>query len=166
MIVGGNKEKKYMKFRIYQLFYVAAVALLIAALCMPVTQFIEASGATALMTNFSLQQPDGSSSYVVCALGVVLIFAALVNVFGLLISFFQNFELQKRVAILSVLLLTGYYLLLLIFSLLLIEGVSLSLMVAAIFPLIALVLNVMSFLSTRRTEAKILASASGFRLRD
>ena len=29
-----------------------------------------------------------------------------------------------------------------------------------------LILNVMSFLSTRRTEANILAAASGFRLRD
>ncbi len=154
-----------MKFRIYQLFYVSAIALIIAALCMPITQFIEVNGATSVLTNFSIQQPDGSASYVVCALGVVLIFAALVDVFGLFISFFQNFELQKRVAILTSLLLTGYYLLLLIFSLLLIDGVSMALMVAAIFPLVALVLNVMAFLATRRTEAKLLAKASGFRLR-
>lgn len=154
-----------MKFRIYQLFYVSAIALIIAALCMPITQFIEVNGATSVLTNFSILQPDGSASYVVCALGVVLIFAALVDVFGLFISFFQNFELQKRVAILTSLLLTGYYLLLLIFSLLLIDGVSMALMVAAIFPLVALVLNVMAFLATRRTEAKLLAKASGFRLR-
>ena len=81
-----------MKFRVYQLFYVAALALLIASLFMPVTQYIEPNGATSVVSNFSILQPDGSCSYTVCALGVVLIFTALVNVFALLISFFQNFE--------------------------------------------------------------------------
>lgn len=155
-----------MKFRIYQLFYVAVIALLVSSTLMPVIQFMEPSGATSLLTNFSIGCIDGSSSYVVCALGVVLIFAALVNLFGLLISLFQNFELQKRVAILSMLLLTGYYLLLLIFALLLVEGVEVSLLIASILPLIAIMLNMMSFLATRRTEAAILARASGFRLRD
>ena len=155
-----------MKLRVYQLFYLAALILLIVSLCMPLTQFIEANGATSVMSNFSIQQPDGSSSYAVCALGAVLIFTALVNVFALFLSFFQNFELQKRVAILGVLLLTGYYLLLLIVSLLMIEGVDMTMELATILPFIALILYVMSFLSTRRTEAKILATATGFRLRD
>ena len=155
-----------MKLRVYQLFYLAALILLIVSLCMPLTQFIEANGATSVMSNFSIQQPDGSCSYAVCALGVVLIFTALVNVFALFLSFFQNFELQKRVAILGVLLLTGYYLLLLIVSILMIEGVGMTMELATILPFIALILYVMSFLSTRRTEAKILATATGFRLRD
>lgn len=155
-----------MKLRVYQLFYLAALILLIVSLCMPLTQFIEANGATSVMSNFSIQKPDGSCSYAVCALGVVLIFTALVNVFALFLSFFQNFELQKRVAILGVLLLTGYYLLLLIVSLLMIEGVGMTMELATILPFIALILYVMSFLSTRRTEAKILATATGFRLRD
>lgn len=155
-----------MKFRVYQLFYLAALALLIASLFMPVTLYIESNGATSVVTNFSILQPDGTYSYTVCALGVVLVFTALVNVFALLLSFFQNFELQKRVAILGVLLLTGYYLLLLIVSLLMIEGVGMTMEVATILPFIALILYVMSFLSTRRTEAKILATAAGFRLRD
>lgn len=155
-----------MKLRVYQLFYLAALILLIVSLCMPLTQFIEANGATSVMSNFSIQLPDGSCSYAVCALGVVLIFTALVNVFALFLSFFQNFELQKRVAILGVLLLTGYYLLLLIVSLLMIEGVDMTMELATILPFIALILYVMSFLSTRRTEAKILATATGFRLRD
>ncbi len=155
-----------MKLRVYQLFYLAALILLIVSLCMPLTQFIEANGATSVMSNFSIQQPDGSCSYAVCALGVVLIFTALVNVFALFLSFFQNFELQKRVAILGVLLLTGYYLLLLIVSILMIEGVDMKMELATILPFIALILYVMSFLSTRRTEAKILATATGFRLRD
>ena len=150
-----------MKFRPYQIFLVISIALLIAALFMPLLQLIEPDGATSVLGNFSILKPDGTKSYVVCALGVVLIFTALVNVFTLVISAFQNFELQKRCSILSALLLTGYYILLLIASLLLID-----VQIAMIFPFIALVLNVMSFLSARRTEAAILAKASGFRLRD
>jgi hypothetical protein len=46
------------------------------------------------------------------------------------------------------------------------EGVGVSVQIAMLFPFIALVLNVMSFMSARRTEAAILARASGFRLRD
>ena len=155
-----------MKFRPYQIFLVISIALLIAALFMPLLQLIEPDGATSVLGNFSILKPDGTKSYVVCALGVVLIFTAIVNVFTLVISAFQNFELQKRCSILSALLLTGYYILLLIASLLLIDGVSMAVQIAMMFPFIALVLNVMSFLSARRTEAAILAKASGFRLRD
>lgn len=155
-----------MKFRIYQLFYVVASALLIASLCMPITHIMDTAYEEIVMTNFSLQFSNGTSSYVVCSLGVILIFAVLVNVFGLFISFFQNFELQKRVAILSSLIMTGYYLLLLVFLFIVIDSNSFSLCIAQVLPLVVLILNVMSFFSTRRTEAKILASASGFRLRD
>lgn len=155
-----------MKFRPYQIFFVISTALIIAALFMPVLQLVEIGGATSILSNFSLAQPDGSKSYVVCALGIVLSFTALVNLFTLVISSFQNFELQKRCSILSVLLLLGYYILLLIASLLLMGGVGISVQIAMLFPFIALVLNVMSFMSARRTEAAILARASGFRLRD
>ena len=155
-----------MKFRPYQIFFVTSVALIIAALFMPVLHLIEPTGATAVLDNFALSLPDGSKSYVVCALGIVLIFTALVNLFTLVISSFQNFELQKRCAILSVLLLTGYYILLLIASLLLMEGVGLVVKLAMLFPFVALVLNAMGFMSARRTEAAILAKASTFRLRD
>lgn len=155
-----------MKFRPYQLLFAVSVALLIAAICMPVVQFIESNGATTSVSNFSIVNPDGTTSYVVCALGIVLSFTALVNIFAIVVSAFQNFELQKRTAILSVLLLTGYYILLLISSLLLIEGSSIIMKPALLLPFIALVLNVMCFMSVRRTEAKILSQASGFRLRD
>jgi hypothetical protein len=154
-----------MKFRSYQILYVVSLALLIAALFMPVAQFIEPNGATSVLDNFSINKPDSTASYVVCALGIVLSFTALVELFALFIASFQNFELQKRVSILAVLLLTGYYLLLLVISLLLMEGTSVYLQIALLFPFIALVLNVLAFMSVRRTEAAILAKASGFRLR-
>lgn len=155
-----------MKFRSYQLYLLVSAILLIAAIFMPVANFIEPDGATSLLDNFSFSKPDGTSSYVVCALGVVLSFTALVNVFALFVSLFQNFELQKRMTILMILLITGYYILLLVFGLLLCEGAATSVQLALFLPFIALILNVMCFLAVRRTEAKILARASGFRLRD
>lgn len=156
-----------MKFRSYQLLFAVSIALLIAAMIMPVLQFVEPNGATLWLYNFYLEKPDATVSYVSCALGVVLAFTALVNLFGLVISSFQNFELQKRTSILGVLLLTGYQILLLIVSLLLTsDAATVAVQVATLFPFIALILNVMCFMSARRTEAKILAKASGFRLRD
>lgn len=155
-----------MKFRSYQLLFAVSIALLIAAMIMPVLQFVEPNGATLGLYNFYLEKPDATVSYVSCALGIVLAFTALVNLFGLIISSFQNFELQKRTSILGVLLLTGYQILLLIVSLLLTSDATVAVQVATLFPFISLILNVMCFMSARRTEAKILAKASGFRLRD
>lgn len=155
-----------MKFRSYQLFFVAAVALLIVALCMPVMLFIEPSGATFSLGNFCMQLPDGDSSYVACSLGVVLVVVLLVNLFALLVSLFQNFELQKRTSILAMLLSAGYYILLLVFSILLNEGAEPYVQIATLLPFIALVLDMLAFLAIRRAEANILARATGFRLRD
>ena len=154
-----------MKFRPYQIFFVISIALIIAALCMPVLQLVEPNGATTVMSNFALLKPDGSKSYVVCAMGVVLIFTALVNVFTLVISAFQNFELQKRTAILGMLLTMGYYLLLGVYVWVL-SGASFAVEIATLFPLFSFILNALSFLAMRRAEASILAKASGFRLRD
>lgn len=157
-----------MQFRFYQLFFVASMALLIAAMCMPVMQFTEPDGATVVLGNFSLTQlHDGALlSHAVCALGVVLIFTALVNAFGLFISLFKNFELQKRASILGMLLITGYYILLFVTMWVLGGDAECQMLAATIFPFTALMLNALCFLSARRTEAKILAKAAGFRLRD
>lgn len=156
-----------MKFRVYQLYYIISIAILIAAaIVKPIFYLVDGNGGISELQNFCLLQPDGETSYVVCALGVVLVFDILVNIFGLLVSSFQNFELQKRVSILSMLLLAGYYILLLIYVLILKDGASLTPAVSFLFPFVALVMNTLSFLAARRTEANILAKASGFRLRD
>ena len=157
-----------MKFRSYQLFYLIALAALIASLAVgSLFNIYESDGSLSTFENFRLvQQSTGEVSYVVCALGVVLIFDILLNIYGLFISFFQNFELQKRVAILSMLVVSGYYILLLAYVLILLYGASFTPAVSLLFPFVALVMNMLVFLSTRRTEAEILAKASGFRLRD
>ena len=156
-----------MKFRSYQLFNIIAIAVLVASLFMgPVFNIYDNNTSLSALENFRLVQLDGEVSYVVCALGVILIFDILLNVFALFISLFQNFELQKRVAILSMLVVAGYYIVLLAYVLILLYGASFTPAVSLLFPFVALVMNLLAFLATRRTEAAILAKASGFRLRD
>ena len=150
-----------MKIRSYQFFYLISLVLIIVTLCTSMWEFIEANGATSELTNFKLTTPDGSTSYAPISLGVVLIVSGLVNLFGFIVAAFQNFELQKRVAILGILLIIGYYLLFGIHVWVLSPS-ELVCEIDALFPFVALVLNALAFFAARRTEASILAKASGF----
>ena len=100
-----------MKFRLYQLLYVAVIALLVWAMVEPIVKFTEADGSLTVMSNFKLLAADGQVSRSVIALGALLVFAVVVNAFALMVSMFSNFELQKRTTILSLLVLAGYYIL-------------------------------------------------------
>jgi hypothetical protein len=83
------------------------------------------------------------------------------------VSLFQNFSLQKRSAIFNMLLLTGYYIVLLVFVLVLrVDILHIGIAWQLALPLVALILTAMSFYSIRTTEAKMLARANNFRLRD
>lgn len=155
-----------MKFRFYQLMYVASLVLTILALIAPVVSFTELDGAVSEMTNFKYTAADGEVSRSVIALGIVLIFTAVVNLFGLVVSLFNNFELQKRVTILTMLLFAGYYILFFVYTLVLSNDTSMAIGVPMLYPFIALTLNLIAFLLLRRCEAKIIAKALGFRLRD
>ena len=64
------------------------------------------------------------------------------------------------------LLLAGYYVLLLIYSFILIEGAAADMLKAMFIPVIALATNAAAFILVRKQEAKIIAKALGFRLRD
>ena len=153
-----------MKFRIYQLLYVAAIAMMVVALMKPVIKFYEPGGVTALMDNYAYTFEGGSSSVV--ALAVVLVATIVVNCFAIFVSLFSNFGLQKRCTILSMLLLAGYYIVLLAYSLLLVESAAASMLKAMYLPLLALAANAIAFILVRRQEARIIARAMGFRLRD
>ena len=155
-----------MKFRFYQLMYVASLALTVLALLAPVVSFSEPDGAVAVMSNFKYTAPDGEVSRSVVALGIVLIFTAIVNLFGLIVSLYNNFELQKRTTILTMLLFAGYYILFFVYTLVLSSGASIAVEVSMLYPFIALTLNLIAFLLLRRCEAKIISKALGFRLRD
>lgn len=154
-----------MKFRFYQLLYIAAIAMMVVALMKPVMKFYEPTGVTALMDNFSYCS-DGASSTSVVALAVVLIVTILVDAFALFVSLFSNFGLQKRSSVLAILLLAGYYIVLLIYSFILVEGAAVSMLKAMYLPLLALAANAAAFMLARKQEAKIIARAMGFRLRD
>lgn len=159
-----------MKFRIYQLYFIAVVVLLIVTMCNRLGYILSSNGDIYSIYNFSLLKPDSTVSNSVVALGVVLIVATVANLFGLFVSLFNNFELQKRTSILSMLLIAGYYILysLYVFAIIYSDEtlVTFGLDAASLFPFTALVLNFLTFLAARRTEANILAKASGFRLRD
>ena len=155
-----------MKFRLYQLLYVAVIALLVWAMVEPIIKFTEADGSLTVMSNFKLLAADGQLSRSVIALGAMLVFAVVVNAFALMVSMFSNFELQKRTTILSLLVIAGYYILLLIYSFLLLADASLEVDLPILFPFFGIILNSVSFNLIRREEAKIIARATGFRLRD
>ena len=155
-----------MKFRSYQLLFVTSIALLIIALIKPIINIYEPTGVTAVMDNFSYMLADGTISRAVVALGVVLIAAVAVNAFAVFVSLFSNFALQKRSSILSMLLIAGYYVLLLIYLLLLTHDAAVEMLWPMFLPLIALAFNAITFVLVRRQEAKIIAKALGFRLRD
>ncbi len=155
-----------MKFRLYQLLYVAVIALLVWAMVEPIVKFTEADGSLTVMSNFKLLAADGQVSRSVIAHGALLVFAVVVNAFALMVSMFSNFELQKRTTILSLLVLAGYYILLLIYSFLLLADASLEVDLPILFPFFGIILNSVSFNLIRREEAKIIARATGFRLRD
>ncbi|MBQ5888229.1 MAG: DUF4293 family protein [Bacteroidaceae bacterium] len=156
-----------MKFRLYQLMLLASLVFTILAMLDPVVSFSESNGAVSVMSNFKYEElATGDVSRSVIALGILLIFTAVVNVLGLFLSFYTNFEMQKRVTILTMLLHAGYYVLFLVYTLLLSDGASMDIKSPMLYPFIALTFNLVSFLMIRRCEAKIIAKALGFRLRD
>lgn len=156
-----------MKFRFYQLLLVASLVFTILAMLDPVVSFTESDGAVSIMTNFKYTETaTGEVSRSVIALGILLIFTAVINVLGLFLSLYNNFEMLKRVTILTMLLHAGYYVLFLIYTFVLTDGASMDAKSPMLYPFVALTLNLLAFFLIRRCEAKIIAKALGFRLRD
>ena len=160
-----------MKFYIHHLYLLLAVVALIVCMCdSSLITFVYQDASSVTMSNFSLHSlslVQETSSAASCALGVLLIVSVLANVFGMFVSLFQNFSLQKRSAIFNCCLLAGYYIVLLAFVLILRgETILVDMDWQAGLPLVSFILSAMSFYSIRMTEAKLLARANNFRLRD
>lgn len=162
-----------MKFYLHHIYLLLAIVALVVCMCSPaLITFVYNDMSTVSMTNFALRsmamgQVEPTSSAVSCALGVLLIVSALVGVFTMFVSLFQNFSLQKRSSIFNCCVLAGYYIIFLVFVLILrgdTRMVDLNWQVC--LPLVSLILTAMSFYSIRTTEAKMLARANNFRLRD
>ena len=162
-----------MKFYIHHSYLLLAVVALIVCMCTPaLITFVYQDMSSVSMSNFALHsmsvtQPSDISSAASCALGILLIVSALVSAFTMFVSLFQNFSLQKRSAIFNCCVLAGYYIVMLAFVLILRGGErSVNVNWQVCLPLVALIFAVMSFSSIRHTEARMLARANNFRLRD
>ena len=162
-----------MKFYIHHLYMLLAIVALIVCMCTPsLITFVYQDLSSVSMGNFALHsvstnQVEAASSATTCALGVLLIVSVLVSIFAMFVCLFQNFALQKRSTIFNCCVLAGYYIVLLVFVLILRgETRVVDLNWQFCLPLVALILMMMSFSSIRNTEAKMLARANNFRLRD
>lgn len=162
-----------MKFYIHHLYMLLGIIALIVCMCAPaLLTFVYHDMTSVEMGNFTLRSvsinpAETTSSATPCALGVLLIVSALVSAFTMFVSLFQNFSLQKRGAIFNCCIQAGYYILLLVFVLILrVDTRYVDFGWQLCLPLISLILTVMSFYSIRMTEAKKLARANNFRLRD
>ena len=156
-----------MKLRLQHICLVLAMAAIIVCLCYPLVQFIYTDNTAVTLSNFNTVDLNGNHHSSPWALGGLLIASGLCQLFVLLIAVFQNFALQKRGLIVTMLLLTGYYLVYLIFVLILRADVQATFpRWTSILPLVSLILTFMAFNAVRRTEAQIIASANNFRLRD
>ena len=162
-----------MKFYIHHIYMLLAVVALIVCMCSPaLITFVYHDMSSVSMSNFALHTvsmatAEASSSAASCALGVLLIVASLVSAFTMFVSLFQNFSLQKRSSIFNCCVLAGYYIVLLALVLILRgDTCMVDFDWQVCLPLVSLILTAMSFYSIRMTEAKLLARASNFRLRD
>ena len=161
-----------MKFYIHHLYMLLAIVALIVCLCAPALITFVYQDMSVAVTNFALHtlsvtSPEPMVSATSCALGILLIISSIISAFTMFVSLFQNFSLQKRCAIFNSCLLAGYYIVFLLIVLVLrgdTRFVDLGWQIC--LPLVALILTVMSFHSIRMTEAKMLARANNFRLRD
>ena len=156
-----------MKIKLQHICILLALAAVVVCLCFPLIQFIYQDYSSVTMTNFQVENLNGTHSASPWALGGLLIAAGLCDLFVLLISPFQNFGLQKRGLILAMLIITGYYIVYLIFLLVLKADVKEIIPHwTSILPVFSLILDFMAFIAIRHTEAKIIASGNSFRLRD
>jgi len=155
-----------IEFYLHQVWLALICVLMFAGLLLPIGQLVSEEGASAELTNFRLNFIEGDSSSAMWALGVIMIMALGVGVFELLLSGFRNFVLQKRLLVFMMLLSAGYYVILVVYVLLLKGDASFGPRPAAAFPLVSLILEYMSIHGIAKAEARIIARASGFRLRD
>ena len=162
-----------MKFYIHHIYLLLAIVALIVCMCSPaLITFVYNDMSSVSMSNFALHTvsmatAETTSSAASCALGILLIVASLVSAFTMFVSLFQNFSLQKRSSIFNCCVLAGYYIVLLALVLILRGDTRMAdFNWQVCLPLVSLILTAMSFYSIRMAEAKLLARANNFRLRD
>jgi len=102
------------------------------------------------------------------ALMVLAVVVVLLSLFTLFLVFYQNYALQKRMTIFSMLVTLGFLVTFAGFYFYYgsqLEAVSSHLTIWSVVPLVVMILQFMAFLSIRKKEADVLAEAANFRLR-
>lgn len=155
------------KLRIQHILILLSLAAIVVCLCFPLVDFTYSDNTYVTLTNFQVKANGEASSSSPWALGALLIVASASQLFVLLIAAFQNYTLQKRALIFSMLLLAGYYIVYLVFLFILKSDVTAMIPHwATILPLISIILCFMAFRGILHTEAKIIETGNSFRLRD
>ena len=142
--------------RIQSIYLLIVTGLLIAAMCLPVGQFIASDGVTA---------------YVFKPLGVTLTddaFQSTWGLFGILflstvvafctIFLFRNRMLQVRMTVFNSILLIGYYAAFFVFMFMLKDDLDFQLGWALCLPAISIILNYLSFRAIYRDEVMVKAA--------
>lgn len=104
------------------------------------------------------------------ALMVLAISVSLLSLFTLFLVFYQNYTLQKRMAIYTMLVTVGFLLTYAAFFFYYMNHLDVLLFDITLWalatPVVVLILLFMSFLAIRKKEASMIFEASSFRLRD
>ena len=145
--------------RIQTVYLLLVTGLLIAAMCLPVGQFVDGNGAPYVFNNLGVDLAFNKYQSTWALFGL-LCFSAICS-FGA-IFFFKKRMIQIRMAVFSCILLLGYYVVFGFFLYLLIqdlEGImSYQIGWALCLPAIALILNYLAFRAIYRDELMVKAA--------
>lgn len=159
-----------MAQRIYLLL---SAVLMIVVCCSDLACYVaKEDGLAYILDCTKLYAAEGGA--VVCsapwALMAVAVLVAAVALFNLFLVFFQNYALQKRMAIFNMLLVVGFlitYTGFLFYYKSALQAIYCTpYMWSIAVPVVVLILQAMTFLAIRKKEADVLVKATNFRLRD
>lgn len=131
---------------------------------------IQGDGVRYSLTCLSLSADGTALSYAPWALMVLSVLIVLCSLFTLFLVFYQNYALQKRMSIFTMLVVLGFILTcggFFFYYQSRLEAVASQITWWAVaVPIVVLILQFMAFLAIRKKEAAVLFEASSFRLRD
>lgn len=144
--------------RIQSVYLLIVTLLLIAALCLPMGQFIAADGVTAqAFKPLGISLADGSFQSTWGLFGILLLSAVIAFC---TIFLFRNRMLQVRMTIFSSILLVGYYIAFVVFLFVLKGDLDATYQIgwALCLPAISIILNYLAFRAILRDELMVKAA--------
>ena len=142
--------------RIQSIYLLIVTGLLIAAMCLPVGQFIASDGVTAYIfkpLGVTLTEDTFQSTWGILFLSTVVAFCT--------IFLFRNRMLQVRMTVFNSILLIGYYAAFFVFMFMLkddLDAMTFQLGWALCLPAISVILNYLSFRAIYRDEVMVKAA--------